>query len=415
MLISAQSVRRFSRPVGWLVLLPVLCGGCNGEFPLPPLPTTWIRHTIDDTYRGADGVKLGDINGNGLMDLAVAWEESGVVTVHLNPGPARARSPWPSVVVGRVRDVEDAVFVDVDGNGRLDVVSCCQGGTRRMYVHWAPADNADLLNPDAWTTEVIPATVGVQQWMFCMPAQLDGQGGFELIAGGKGSGASIGYLSARGDPRNLANWTWTPLASASWIMSIIPADVDGDGDVDIVYSDRMGSGRGAYWLENPLMGEGFPLWRRHRIGATDDETMFMDLGDFDGDGRFDAFVATSGRAAVHFRPIGDPRLPWSAAPITWPNTFGTGKAIRIADLNRDGTMELVFNCENAGGGRVGVGRLTPLSAGPVSLWSATALADTAGSKFDVLQLLDVTGNGYPDVITTEESAGLGVVWYENPG
>jgi hypothetical protein len=396
------------------ILLTTFAAGCNGEFPLPPIPATWTRHTISAAHHGADGVKLGDINGNGLMDLAVAWEESGVVTVHLNPGPTTARQPWPSVVVGRGADVEDAVFVDVDNNGRLDLVSCCEGNTRRMYVHWAPLDDADLLNPAAWTTEVIPATVGVQQWMFCMPAQLH-DSGVQLIAGGKGSGASIGYLSAQGDPRNLANWTWTPLADAAWIMSIIPADVDGDGDLDIVYTDRKGAGRGAYWLENPLIGDGLPLWRKHRIGATDDEAMFMDLGDIDGDGRLDALVATSGRAVIHYRPVGNPRLPWSATPITWPNTFGTGKAVRIADLTGDGSLELVFNCENAGGGRFGLGRLTQLTTEPISMWTATPLADTAGRKFDVLQLLDVSGNGYLDVITTEESANLGVVWYENPG
>lgn len=409
----ARCIPRSVRPAGGVVFALLLSGGCNGVLPLPPGTTAWTRHTIDDSYRGADGVKLGDINGDGLTDLVVGWEESGVVTLHLNPGPARARLPWPTVGVGRVQNVEDAVFADVDNDGRLDVVSSCPGRTRRMYVHWAPADNADLLDTAAWVTEVIPASVGVQQWMFCMPAQLDGQGGFELIAGGQGNGASIGYLAARGDARNLANWTWTPLASASWIMSIIPADVDSDGDVDIAYTDRQGGGRGAYWLENPTVG-GLLLWLNHRIGTTDDEAMFMDLGDFDGDGRFDAFVATSGRRAVHYRPIGDPRLAWSAVPITWSDTFGTGKAIRIADLDRDGSRELVFSCENAGDGRVGLGRLTALAVGGANVWTATALTDTAGRKFDVLQLLDVDGDGDTDIITTEESAGLGVVWYENP-
>ena len=106
-----------------LPLLLVFCGGCPES--LPPLPAgiPWTRHTIDNRFDGADGVKLGDANGDGWTDLVVPWEQTGVVVVYLNPGPARAASGWPAVTVGRVGDVEDAVFVDLDADGALDVVS----------------------------------------------------------------------------------------------------------------------------------------------------------------------------------------------------------------------------------------------------------------------------------------------------
>jgi len=406
--------RRRSRLVEaafWLLPLTVWTG-CNQDIFSPADGLTWTRHTIADGFDGADGVRLGDLNGDGRSDLVATWEESGVVTVHFNPGPGLATTRWPTVVVGRVNSPEDAIFFDVDGDGRLDVVSCCQGNTRTVYVHWAPV-TADLADPDQWRTQAFPATVGGQQWMFAAAAQLDGFGGFELILGGKGDRARVGYLSCRTDPRNLANWTWTPLVEVAWCMSLIPADVDSDGDADIVYTDRQGTGRGGWWLENPLEGGGLPLWQTHRIGTTDPEAMFMDLGDFDGDGAFDAFVATSQRSLVHWRPVGDVRLPWLAKTITWPETFGTGKAVRVADLDGDGSNELVFSCENAGN-RAGLGRLTSYSIGGVGVWRAAAISNSDGSKFDLIQLLDVDGDGDTDLITTEESAGLGVVWYENP-
>jgi len=34
-------------------------------------------------------------------------------------------------------------------------------------------------------------------------------------------------------------------------MSLVPHDLDGDGDLDVVLSDRTGSRRGVFWLENP--------------------------------------------------------------------------------------------------------------------------------------------------------------------
>lgn len=395
------------------MVLHTLCTGC--EQLLLPIEeaSSWVRHTIDDRLRGADGVKLGDIDGDGLLDLVVSWEESGAVVVYLNPGAASATSPWPAVTVGEVGSVEDAVFVDLDADGQLDVVSCCQGDVKTMYVHWAPSAAVDIDDHDAWQTEAIPATTAARKWMFCEPADIDGDDRVDLVAGARGDNGQIGVLVAPSSPRVLWAWTWRSLADAAWIMSIVPIDLDDDGDVDIVYTDRQGDDRGCYWLENPGQGSAYALWRQHRIGTSSAELMFMDVGDLDGDESFDIVVATDRRELLHFVPLIDPRVPWLATPITWSDTFGTGKSVRLADIDLDGSLDIVFACENAGDRR-GLGWLSATGLTGLPLWSAKSISDTAGSKFDLVQLLDVDGDGDLDAITTEESTGLGVVWYENP-
>ncbi len=90
----------------------------------------WKRHTIDKSSKGADGVRLMDVNGDGLLDVATGWEEGGVVRAYINPGPKKSKAEWPAVTVGRVKSAEDAVFFDVDKDGAIDVVSCCEGGVR---------------------------------------------------------------------------------------------------------------------------------------------------------------------------------------------------------------------------------------------------------------------------------------------
>src|SRR5262245_63756965 len=82
----------------------------------------WPRHAIDSSSRGADGVRLADVNGDRRLDISTGWEEGGVIRVYRNPGPAAVRDAWPAVTVGRVRSPEDAVFVDLDGDGAMDVV-----------------------------------------------------------------------------------------------------------------------------------------------------------------------------------------------------------------------------------------------------------------------------------------------------
>ncbi len=309
---------RVMRPGCGLLFILAACAGCPES--ITPLPTgaPWTRHTIDDRFRGADGVKLGDADADGLTDLVVGWEQSGVVVVYLNPGPAQTASRWPAVTVGRVADVEDAVFVDLDADGALDVVSCCEGGTQTMFIHWAPHDPDRSSDPAAWQTAALPATANARKWMFCEPAQIDGVRGTDLVAGAKGERGQIGFLAAPNNPRDLNAWTWRPLADAAWIMSIVPFDLDGDGDIDVVYTDRQSERRGAYWLENPGVGASIgALWRPHTIGTGGDEFMFCDVADVDADGQPEVVVATDQRRAMLYEPPAVSGLTWLPTPIAW--------------------------------------------------------------------------------------------------
>src|SRR5688572_13962772 len=46
----------------------------------------WPRHIIDDGLKGADGVRLADVNGDGKLDVITGWEEAGAIRVCLHPG-----------------------------------------------------------------------------------------------------------------------------------------------------------------------------------------------------------------------------------------------------------------------------------------------------------------------------------------
>ena len=120
-----------------------------------PEGPAWALHTIDSSSHGADGVKLADINRDGLMDVTTGWEQGGITRVYLHPGHDKVRSPWPAVTVGKTPSAEDAVFVDLDADGALDVVSSCEGETNTIFVHWGPQLTSDLLNPTRWEQDVL--------------------------------------------------------------------------------------------------------------------------------------------------------------------------------------------------------------------------------------------------------------------
>jgi hypothetical protein len=80
----------------------------------------------------------------------------------------------------------------------------------------------------------------------------------------------------------------------------------------------------------------------------------------------------------------------------------------------DGVVDLVHSTEpNPAPRRPGISWLEgPLMQGKEP--AVHPISDLAGSKFDLLQLIDIDRDGDLDVITCEERENLGLIWYENP-
>lgn len=376
----------------------------------------WTRHVIDDSSRGADGVRLADFNGDGRPDVVTGWEEGGITRIYLQPEKESLREKWPAVTVGKTRSVEDAVAVDLDGDGRLDVVTSTEGRERTLFVHWGPATNEDLLDESKWLTQPIPDSVQKQIWMFCLPLQVDGKRGVDLVVGSKGSGAAIGWWESPENPRLLEDWKYHHWIDAGWVMSLIAQDVDRDGDEDVIVSDRRGEARGLKWLENPGRdADATARWKPHSIGALGKEVMFAAVGDLDRDGGLDLMVPTWNGSVGLFQRVRNVSPPtWKASSIPNPYGFRRGKSITVADFDLDGTQDFVMTM-----------RCEPVTAPAVVLmrhvgrpfagkWQHTDIGGEAGSKFDLLEPLDLDGDGDLDLITCEEVANLGVFWYENP-
>jgi hypothetical protein len=412
-------------------------------FAAEPEGRAWTRHTVDSSISGADGVRLGDVNGDGLADIATGWEEDGRVRAYLHPGFGAVRDPWPSVQVGLAPSVEDAVFVDLDRDGAVDVVGSTEGDERSIYVYWAPKDPDAYGDASAWKRERLPAPV--QQWMFTVPANIDGKYGSDLVVGAKNAGGEVGILVAPRDARDLAGWRYVPISAVGWTMTLTLQDVDADGDQDILLADRRktqpdrGDLRGLRWLENPGARRGAldRPWANHFIGRRGVEAMFSGSGDFDRDGDIDYVVPSIVSGAGAGRDSGelywienvwDGHGPPSEASgdfvehrIPWPDNVGRAKAAAFGDVDRDGRKDVVLTFEEADGGRHGLVWLRQQGRKRNPTWAVRTLSGVDGIKHDDATLIDIDGDRDLDVFTTEERlpragrpTGLGLIWYENP-
>ncbi len=375
----------------------------------------WQRHTIDNQSRGADGVRLGDMNGDGRPDIATGWEEGGITRVYQHPGVAAVRAPWPAVTVGNTPHVEDAVWVDLDGDGALDVISSCEGRTRQVFVHWSARDGLPWRNRDHWSTQALPTTAAEQQmWMFAVPLQVDGRRGVDLVVGSKGPRASVGWLESPANPRDVASWRYHRWLDAGWIMSLVARDMDGDQDADVLLSDRKGSCAGVRWLENP--GEGAAsaeTWPVREIGGDGREVMFLDAGQLDNKHVLDIVVADRRGGLVWFWNDRESATgTWNSREIAWPAGCGKPKAVALGDMNGDGSEDIVFSCE-AARNLSGVRWLSRDTVDQLR-WHDHEISGKVGTKFDRMELVDLDEDGDLDVLTCEEAENLGVIWYENP-
>ena len=111
-------------------------------------------------------------------------------------------------------------------------------------------------------------------------------------------------------------------------------DIDLDGDLDLfvttnaLVSDRPSS----VWLND---GSGFFFDSRVRLGESDSED--VELGDFDGDGNLDAFVANNGRDEVWLNT----GWPMSYESIAQPFDDSPTQNVAIGDLDGDGDLDAV--------------------------------------------------------------------------
>ena len=376
----------------------------------------WECHIIDSSSRGADGVRLADVNKDGLPDITTGWEEGGITRAYIHPGYNKATAKWPSVTVGKTPAVEDAVFFDLDQNGSTDIISCCEDTVQSIFVHWAPRRSGQYLREELWKSDIIPVSRNKTAWMFSLPMEVDEKNGTDLIVGSKGKNALVGWLQAPDKKKNLSEWNFYRLYKAGWIMSLTKADIDEDGDNDIIISDRKGENSGVLWLENPDPKGANKHWREHRIGASGREVMFLDVADLDQDGHQDVIAAIKPDEIHWFRRPSNPEKSWfkQVIKVSHPKGTGTAKGVRVGDINGDGKRDIVYSCEHAYSPKRGVVWLNKQATSGKNEWQINDISGPKGIKYDRIELLDMDDDGDLDVLTCEERTGLGVFWYENP-
>jgi hypothetical protein len=200
---------------------------------------------------------------------------------------------------------------------------------------------------------------------------------------------------------------------------VAPADLDGDGDLDVAVSTWRLSNK-FVWFENPGEPENAANWKLHLIEENIAEPRTIRAGDFNSDGRPDLLgTALGANKVLWYENPGDPRVkPWQRHVIDG-SSLQPGHGMP-ADVDQDGDLDVVMALGmDAHAAQTGTREIVwyenigPRGRG--TEWSKRMIAGDFDDAFEAIAV-DLDGDGLPDVAATSYAAPHGrAVWFQNPG
>ncbi len=268
-------------------LLDIICGEYWYEAP------NWTKHKICDVqpegeyYDDFSDIPM-DVNGNGLPDIITGGWWGLTLRWRENPGVTGVE--WQVHDIAHIGNIETTRAWDVDGDGELEIVPNTPGAPQYVFKLDRDADGKPLGAFTQYTIYSQPSGHGLGF------GDVNGDGRPDIVLAG-------GWLEAPEDPWG-GEWTFHPefnLASAS--VPILVHDVNGDGLADLIVGQA--HDYGLHWWEQGTDKSGARTWTRHDIDTTASQYHDLQLADIDGDGEVELVTGKRYRAHCGSDPGAD--------------------------------------------------------------------------------------------------------------
>lgn len=389
----------------------------------------------------------GVIDNNDLVDFVSGSDESQPIQLHLNQGAGVTFSTISIAGGGPIARMVDLEVADFDGDGRPDIAILINdtgfvpvaGASLRgaVVLLFAPADPSNAL---AWLEVTLTET-------FLLPSDETGMTSFavadidqdvesdgttpkgpDIVLGtneeGDGNKNIRLYLNPGRDPaggthrsRSGGQWAGSLLdADASSFQSLVLADIDRDGDQDVVATFPTAKSFNVRWLVNPLNPAGVGAvsvapWTRFIVGQQMGGGDFVDVADLDGDGDTDVGVASVSEGLIQWfknpdvpadglNVVTQQTFPWAVYNLGLLQSGFTINQMQLVDMNGDAAVDCFVTAD---GNMVGMQRGTEVH----DFWLAfNILATNPVATIGLCAFEDLNRDGLIDIIAPLDREGL---------
>ncbi len=336
--------------------------GCGVDFKVP---------SASATGDGPSAVALGDLNGDGKIDTAVAESLEDRISIYFQTGDGSVAEP---VHLATAASPIDLAIGDFDGDARNDVVVACAGADTVQVFRADPGPAGGFL--PAVQTPVPAGPVALSL------ADLNGDSRLDLaVASGTARKVSVFLGNGAG---GLAHAPASPISVTGTPVDVDLVDLNGDLTLELLLAQALPNV--VQFIQNPAtnipMVQGFELvLDDRRIRGFESGRFaqkFTDLG---------IAFRDSNRMAIY---LGKGDGTFAPAPVPEVDVGSRPRSAAVGDLDRDGALDIAVACEGSndlrllhgrGDGTFDLVRTIPCGSGPVDL----ALGDCDGDD-----ILDVT-------------------------
>ncbi|MDA9125076.1 FG-GAP-like repeat-containing protein, partial [Flavobacteriaceae bacterium] len=284
---------------------------------------------ITNTADNVQSVFVADLDGDGDNDLISASYDDNTIAWHENDGSNNPVFTSSDISTNAV-GAWSVFAADMDNDGDMDIISASYDDDT---ISWYENDGAS--DPSFTTRQITNTADGV--WSV-FAADMDNDGDMDLISASRFDD-TIAWYSNAGIADEFTKIVIDTSTDAP--TAIFAADMDGDGDMDIVSASRTDDK--IAWFEND--GAYVPSFSITVIATSADNPRNIYLADMDNDGDMDIVSASANDDTIAwYENDGASDPTFTASDIATDADLVNG--VFVADLNNDGFLDIVSASEN---------------------------------------------------------------------